>query len=53
VYHIINDALLAAQQAGQVVPGPQLALVGTGVVPFFPQAKRDVAVFSTGFGFTF
>jgi hypothetical protein len=52
-YHILNDALLAAQQAGQVVPGPQLALVGTGVVPFFPQAKRDVAVWTTGFGFSF
>ncbi len=40
--HIVNDALLAAQTS-----------VGTAVVANFPQAKRDVAVVSGGFGFSF
>jgi hypothetical protein len=42
-YHIVNDALLAAQ----TVAG------GDGAVPNFPSAKRDYAKFSTGAGFSF
>ena len=41
-YHIINDALLAAQ-----------TLAGTAVVATFPQTKTDVAVVSGGVGFSF
>jgi hypothetical protein len=52
-FHIINDAMLAAQEAGAAGVAPETALVGTGVVQFYPQAKRDVAVGSVGFGFSF
>jgi hypothetical protein len=52
-YHIINDALLAAQIAGPAGVAPETSLVGTGVVQFYPQAKRDVAVLNGGFGFSF
>jgi hypothetical protein len=53
-YHIINDALLGAQGTGGLPVGsPQLAFAGTAAVAGFPQAKRDIAVFSGGFGFSF
>lgn len=44
-YHLINDGLLAAQVA---FGGP-----GTGVVPTYADAKRDIAVGFVGIGFTF
>jgi hypothetical protein len=41
-YHLVNDSLLAGQTP-----------VGTGVVPTYPEAHRDVVVGNAGFGFTF
>jgi hypothetical protein len=54
-YHLVNDALLAAQIVGPgiVPPAPQLAYAGTGVVLGFPQAKRDIGVFNVGVGFSY
>lgn len=53
-YHIINDALLAAQGTGGVAPlAAETAYGGTAVVSGFSSAQKNIAVFSTGFGFTF
>jgi hypothetical protein len=53
-YHIMNDALLAAQGTGGVAPlAAETAYGGTAVVTGFSSAKPDIAVFSGGFGFTF
>ena len=53
-YHIINQALLAAQGTGGVAPlAAETAYGGTAVVSGFSTAKQDIGVFSAGFGFTF
>jgi hypothetical protein len=46
-YHIINDALLAAQQFTGSAGG------ASNVVGTYAQAHRDIGVFYTGMGFTF
>jgi hypothetical protein len=52
-YHILNDALLAAQGTGGVAPiASETAYGGTAVVSGFSTAKADIGVFSAGFGFT-
>ncbi len=53
-FHLLNDALLGAQGTGGVAPGgTNLAYAGTAAVAGFPQAKKDIAVVSGGFGFSF
>jgi hypothetical protein len=53
-YHIMNDALLAAQGTGGVAPiAAETAYGGTAVVSGFSTAKKDIGVFSAGFGFFF
>jgi hypothetical protein len=50
-YHIMNDALLAAQGTGGVAPpAAETAYGGTAVVTGFSTAKQDIGVFSAGFG---
>jgi len=52
-YHIMNDALLAAQGTGGVAPlAAETAYGGTAVVSGFSTAKADIGVVSAGFGFT-
>jgi hypothetical protein len=46
-YHIINDALLAAQEFTGAAGG------ASNVIGNFPNAHRDIGVFYTGIGFSF
>jgi len=51
-FHMLNDALLAAQGTGGLPPGaPETAYAGTAAVAGFPQAKKDIAVVSGSVGF--
>jgi hypothetical protein len=52
-YHIINNALLAAQGTGGVAPlAAETAYGGTAVVSGFSTAKQDIAVANVGVGVT-
>jgi hypothetical protein len=51
-FHMLNDALLAAQGTGGLPPGmAETAYAGTAAVAGFPQAKKDIAVVSGSVGF--
>ncbi len=53
-FHILNDALLAAQGTGGLPAGSaETAFAGTAVVAGFPQAKKDIAVVNVATGFSF
>jgi hypothetical protein len=53
-FHILNDALLAAQGTGGLPAGSsETAFAGTAVVAGFPQAKKDIAVVNVGTGLSF